>query len=286
MKKTDTKLKPLRANAGIEAAYRKQLLKLVDKMIESVNYWITCSYKNNEPVLAADAPIKKSPAKKKEERKQRERIASEGLPANEIQASVRKLARRWQRNFNRGAEELADYFATAAGERSDDALQSALKKAGFTIEFKMTPAARDVLGATVHENVGLIKSIPQRFFTNVESLVMQSVKSGRNLEELSTQLRDQYGVTKRRAALIARDQNNKATSAMNRARQTELGIERAVWLHSGAGKHPRPTHKAMNGKTYNIKKGMYDPKEKRYVLPGELINCRCTSQSIIPGFGS
>ena len=71
---------------------------------------------------------------------------------------------------------------------------------------------------------------------------------------------------------------------MTRARQDELGITEAIWVHSGAGKHPRPTHVAMNGKKYDVNKGMWDPAVKRWIFPGEEINCRCISRSIIPGF--
>jgi hypothetical protein len=39
----------------------------------------------------------------------------------------------------------------------------------------------------------------------------------------------------------------------------------------------------MDGKTYDVKKGMWDPTEKKYVLPGELINCRCFSRPVIEG---
>jgi uncharacterized protein with gpF-like domain len=55
---------------------------------------------------------------------------------------------------------------------------------------------------------------------------------------------------------LARDQNNKATASMTHARQDELGIAEASWVRSGAGKHPRPTHVAMNGKKYDVNKGM------------------------------
>jgi SPP1 gp7 family putative phage head morphogenesis protein len=148
----------------------------------------------------------------------------------------------------------------------------------------MTPAMRDIIQATVHENVSLIKSIPRQYLTQVEGLTMRSVQSGRDLGFLAKGLQKQFGVTKKRAALIARDQNNKATTMLNRARQTELGITEAIWVHSSAGKKPRPTHVKMNGKRYDVSEGMYDSHEGRYVLPGELINCRCTSRSVIPGF--
>ncbi len=57
-------------------------------------------------------------------------------------------------------------------------------------------------------------------------------------------------------------------------------------MHSRAGKEPRVTHLKMNGKLYELSKGMFDPdpQVQKYVLPGELINCRCTKRVYIPGF--
>jgi SPP1 gp7 family putative phage head morphogenesis protein len=113
---------------------------------------------------------------------------------------------------------------------------------------------------------------------------MRSVQTGRDLGTLAKELQKQYGVTKRRAALISRDQNNKATRALTRARQVEMGIKKALWIHSYAGKKPRPTHLRNDGKPFDVVKGWYDPAEKKFIHPGELVNCRCTSRSIIPGF--
>ena len=156
-----------------------------------------------------------------------------------------------------------------------------LKKAGFAIEFKMTATANDVMQAIIGEQVGLIKSIASQHLSEVEGLVMRSVSQGRDLKTLSDELQERYGVTKRRAALIARDQNNKATASMNRVRQEELGITEAIWLHSHAGKEPRPSHMAANGKRYNLSEGM--KLDGKYTWPGVEINCRCVSRSVIPG---
>ena len=125
------------------------------------------------------------------------------------------------------------------------------------MKFKMTRAMRDIMAATVGQQVSLIKSIPSQYFTNIGGLVMRSVQTGRDLEQLTKDLKAQFGVTHRRAAFIARDQNNKATASMTRARQEELGLNDAIWVRSGAGKHPRPTHVAMDGKKYDVRKGMW-----------------------------
>lgn len=256
-------LKPVRPNAGVEADFRRRLVAEIEAMAASVEYWLGAAYKAHRPRMAMDA-----------------------TPANELRDAMAKLSRQWLYRFNELSNWLAEHFADDAADRSDAALMRALRDAGFTVKFKMTPAMRDILRATVHENVNLIKSIPQRYLTNVEGMVMRSVQTGRDLSQLSSDLREQFGVEKRRAALIARDQNNKATSAFQRARQIELGVDKAIWMHSHAGKKPRPTHVKMDGKAYDVKKGMWDPAEGRHIFPGELINCRCTARSVIPGFAT
>ena len=84
----------------------------------------------------------------------------------------------------------------------------------------------------------------------------------------------------RRAELIARDQSNKANAVVNRARQMELGITEAIWMHSHAGKTPRPDHFKANGTVYKIAEGCKISGE--YIQPGEEINCRCTSRPVLP----
>jgi SPP1 gp7 family putative phage head morphogenesis protein len=260
-KKTDKVLTAVRPNAGIEAAYREKLQALIADMNKSVVYWLRAGYRANTPIMAQDR-----------------------MPADELRDALLKLAKRWQQNFDEAAPALADYFAQSVASRSSGVLMAILKKAGFTVKFKMTRAMRDVMAATVGQQVSLIKSIPSQYFTNIEGLVMRSVQSGRDLAQLTQDLQQQFGVTHRRAAFIARDQNNKATASMTRARQDELGLNDAIWVHSGGGKHPRPTHGAMHGKKYDVNKGMWDSAVNRWIFPGEEINCRCVSRSIIPGF--
>lgn len=257
-------LRPVPPNKGIELQYRKKIYRLIDEMNRSVLHFITASFRTNEPEVTE--------------------LAQDALPANELRKSIRRLTRRWQRRFREAAPEMADWFSQSVNTRSSLAMQQILKKGGWTVEFKMTPAQQDILHATINENVSLIKSIPQQYFTQIEGMVMRSVQTGRDLHQLTNDLQRQFGVTRRRAILIARDQTNKANANLTRARQLELGISRAVWVHSGAGKHPRPTHVRQSGKEFDIKTGWFDPAVKKYIFPGSEINCRCFSKSIVPGF--
>lgn len=262
-RKKQIALRPVHPNVGIRAAYRRKLECLVEEMSNSFEFWVRAAFRADPPIMAQDA-----------------------TPAAELQDAVEELARRWRRRFNEAAPELARYFTKSASRRSDAALRAILKKGGFTVEFRTTAAMRDVMRATVEQNVQLIKSIPEQYLTQVQGAVMRSVQTGRDLGSLSKELQNQYGVTKRRAGMIARNQNNSATSAMQRVRQMELGIEYAIWLHSHGGREPRRTHVANSGKRYKIADGWFDsdPKVRRYIRPGELINCRCVSKPIIEGF--
>lgn len=248
-------------NAGLEAAYSKRLTAIVDELHRSVHYWVKAAYRANEPVLAQDE-----------------------TPAAALLRSIKQLRKRWLARFDVASEQLADYFATSIKDRSDAVLKKILKDGGFSVEFKMSPAMRDVFQATVGENVALIKSIPAQYLDRVEGYVMRSVQTGRDLKQLTDDLESNFKITRRRAEFIARSQNNMATASMTRARRLDLGITTAVWLHSHAGAHPRASHLANNGKEFDIKTGWMDPEVGHEIQPGELPNCRCSSKVVIPGF--
>lgn len=262
-RRRDGTLSPVRASPAIEAMYRRKLDRLVEEMNRSAVYWLTVAYRRTPPVMAQD-----------------------DSPARNLSVAIRRLARRWQRRFDLAAQELARYFARDVAKRSDEALRRTLEKGGLSVKFKMTPAMNDVLSSVVQENVSLIRSIPQRYFQQIEGYVQRSVQTGRDLHQLSEDLQHNFGVTKRRAAFISRDQSNKASAALQRVRQQELGIKTAVWVHSGGGKEPRPSHiKAGRDRViFDLETGWFDPDEKKFILPGQLPNCRCVSRPIITGF--
>ena len=250
-------LPPIRPSAAIRAAYFKRLSTLLDQMSADIRRELLPFYADEPTVLAMDTP------------------------ARDLSDLMRKLARKWQKRFDAIAPELAAYFATEVSKRTDTQLRNALRRAGFSVKFRLTAAQRDVLNATVAENVSLIRSIASQHLTQVEGMVMRSVTAGRDLKVLSQDLQHQLGVTKRRAKLISLDQNNKATSMLERVRHVELGLK-AIWLHSAGGKTPRPSHVKNSGNEYDPVTGWYDPDAKEWIWPGTLIRCRCVSKAVLP----
>lgn len=252
-------LKPVRPNLGVEADYARQLDTLVDAMNKSVLYWLGAAYRANPPAMAQDA-----------------------TPTEELRKIMRKLARRWIKTFDEAAQQIANAFATQATNVAERTMAKILKDVGFAVPFKQTPAMKDAFDSVVVDNVALIKSIPSQQFTKIEGAVMRSVQAGRDLKGLQDELMSLGASSKMRAALIARDQNNKANAVMTKARRISLGLTQAKWRHSRGGVHPRKSHVEADGTIYDIGQGCLIDGE--YIMPGEKINCRCTSSAIIPGF--
>jgi hypothetical protein len=243
-----TIIRAVHANRGIEIKYRRSIQKLIADLAGSVEYWLAAAYRKRPPLLAQDES-----------------------PSEFMASKIEGLKSHWSRMFEELGSSIAEHYVTKLYKASDSAFRAALKDAGWSIEFKMTPAMRDAFNASLNENVGLIKSIPQQYLQEVEGTVMRGYSAGRDLETIVRELKALYPKAAGRAELIARDQSNKANAVVNRARQMELGITDAIWMHSHAGKVPRPDHVAANGKQYKVAEGCLI--SGKLIQPGELINC-------------
>ena len=257
------KPKPLPAvqpNAGLEIAFQRKLLALLQEMHRSYVFWIKAAYREQSAKMATDAS-----------------------PAMALREVMRKLGSRWTKKINEAAPDLASYFSKSVADRSDRALATILRKAGIAISWKMTRAMNNVVQASIGEQVALITNIAEQYIAGIEGAVMRSVAAGRDLATLTTSLEKSYGIAHRRAVLIARDQNNKATATMTKTRQIEVGAI-AVWQHSHGGKEPRPEHVkwGKEKREYDPATGMYSEVDKEYVWPGTPINCRCRAKTLFP----
>lgn len=247
----------IHANEGIRAGLRGSMLSLIGEMHSDAELWLTQQYHAAPPLQAQDAS-----------------------PAREMQKRFQEVAKKWIRRFEKQAPEIAKKYVYAQYAATDSAMRMALRDVGFEVKFKMTRAMSDALTASLNENVSLIKSIPTQYLQQVEGVMSRAYASGQTLKEVVTRLRKLYPKAADRAVVIARDQTNKANAVVVKARQLELGITEAIWIHSHGGKVPRPDHLAANGRRYKIAEGCLISGE--LIQPGELINCRCVSRPVLP----
>lgn len=99
-------------------------------------------------------------------------------------------------------------------------------------------------------------------------------------------------LTRKRSGDISRLLIDRASVVINNNRMTEIGIDEAIWVYSGAPcrenmKSPSPkdlsrdaAHKAANGQRYQIAKGMF--LNRKWTHPGREPGCRCSSRAVIP----
>lgn len=266
MRKPNRKVLPaLHSNAGVRAWYQRQLYAELEAA-------------QMELLGALSLQLAMQPVK----------LAGDASPVASLDKTMAKWADKWTLRFDKISLDLAKRFAAKNFQSTETAMAGALKKSGFTVQFKPTRASMAAYKAVVSENVALIKNLPSQYVTGVQSAVWDSTRAGADMAKLSQKLRKNYEISQERAALISVDQNHKAKAVIENTRRQQLGIERAIWQHSSAGVKPRPTHVEMEGKEFILSKGMWDPDANgkgkgEWIWPGQLINCRCTSRAILPG---
>ena len=181
---------------------------------------------------------------------------------------------------------LAEKFNYKAVEKS----LNGIKKSIPTLR---NAKVRDEMKMWVSENVRLIKTIPEKMLTKVEEIVYTAVRTGVTHIELSKRLVESFGIAKKRAIIIARDQINKLHGNLTRVRNLELGIVEYKWSTS-KDERVRHSHEVLDNKIcswtdVNIYKNNINDKKQLQRLsinatlsnPSQDILCRCTSIPII-----
>lgn len=278
--RTVTVARMIPANAGLHRAYASKLTGLVRELSDSVTWWIRAEYRRQLPrVERLEAtPVTGLTARPP---------AQDASPARDLLARLRQQSRRWRKKFDEKGTAYAAWFAQRAlTTATATARQSLSDAAGFTVPMPMTRNVNNVIQAVVAENVNLIKSISAQYFTEVEGLVLRSVRAGRDIAYLTDELERRYGITRRRALTIARDQNNKASAAISRARMQDAGVRLGIWRHTSGSRHPRPSHEAADGQVFDLTEGLLI--DGRMIFPGEEVNCGCRFAPVIerPGGGT
>lgn len=237
-----TKLKEIKPNLGIERAYLKELRSILLRIKKDIN-------------------------------------GAKDTNTTKFGNRIDYLLDRWQNRLGKLGIKLAKRFIRSSRTTYDKQFMNEIRKAGFTVKFRLNDDIEKVLDGAIAQNVGLIKSLGTEYLERVQQQVWEGVTNGYDLGQISKNLVDAYGISDRRAAFIARDQGAKAHAVIERERRKEAGITQAVWLHSHAGKTPRPSHVRANGKVFDIEKGLYLDGE--WLLPGTIYNCRCGSRSLL-----
>jgi len=161
----------------------------------------------------------------------------------------------------------------------------------FAIEFDPSLVSKSTK-ANLRRNIESLDDIEKKHVKQIYKVALRSVLAGGDEHVLYTALMKIEGMTKRRAAEIARSLNAKAREQINRERTLSLGITHAIWMYANAPcmKDPRhpvvedvqqdSAHRAANGKKYEITKGLFV--DGKWTRPGVEEGCKCTARSVLP----
>lgn len=254
---------PLNYNISVEARYRDALWRMVAQMQRE-----TLATMRKLETIAGDASV-----------------AMDVSLASQARILTNALRAKFQAAFNRQAQSLADRFARDTEAASRGSLHASLKELSGGISLKtsvLPPPVREAVKAGIAENVNLIRSIPEQYFQRLQGSVMRNIQRGDGTAGILRTVKALGLVTESRAALIARDQTSKATTALNAARMRALNVRKFEWLHSGGGKEPRKLHEDLSGQVFDLDDPpVIDDKTGERGLPGQLINCRCRMVPVV-----
>ncbi len=252
-------LSNLNTSASLTAEYKREMDKLLKEMKKSVDYWLLLKYRENEDAIVQDSVF------------------------SSIDDQFNKLYSRWYRVYERFANKFAPKFIRRVTHDTRTRITQEFRKSGFKISrFANNKQYTNIANALVTENVNLIKTIASQYLDQVQGIVMRGITNGHDVKLIQKELKKRYDITERRANFIASDQTHKATQAIQRTCDSQLGITQGVWVHRAGDKSSRLTHQKMDGKVFDLNKGLYDSDVKRDVLPAELWGCRCTYHRVLP----
>ena len=136
------------------------------------------------------------------------------------------------------------------------------------------PWMREKMAMFTKQNVSLIKSIPDTYFSRIEGTITRGVMEGALASDIASDIAYEYDVAYNRAKLIARDQVSKFNSSLTEARQKDIGVKKYRWSTSG-DERVRPSHAEKDGNIYS-----WDEPPADTGHPGQDINCRCVAIAV------
>lgn len=240
--------------------YNAKLQRLVKQVKESISKEIVPLVRQLAPEYTQDA------------------VVTTDAWSDLILNAIANLVSRWQSPAVQAAgARIAGEFVQSSLKKSERDLK---KSAGIDV-FSGSSTLQDYLKASAQQNAQLIKSIPAKYLEEVQTLVMANMRSGMRPSFIEKALQEQFGVTQRRAKMIARDQTSKIQGEINRKQQQGAGFTHFRWLTSHDSR-VRHDHDVFEHRVTKYGKGVYLwsdlPLEKGVpVSPGSPINCRCTA---------
>lgn len=160
-------------------------------------------------------------------------------------------------------------------KRNKSLWKTKLKNFGIDVKGKMSfESEPDYIKSRIQTNVKLITKLKDEYLGRLSVDLSSAYEQGKPAKQLAKDIEQSFGISSRKAKLIARNETKNTNCQLNTKQALELGFDQGTWLTSMDGRE-RPEHAKHNNKKYKIGIGLPDGKGGKEE-PGDAINCRCT----------
>lgn len=152
----------------------------------------------------------------------------------------------------------------------------------ITIEIKLTPDTRQRISNEWGQNLEIyIKDWAAKNIIALREDVQTNAFGGRRANDLVQLIRENYGVSQRKATFLARQETSLLMSKFRETRYTDLGCSRYRWSTSH-DERVRHDHHDLNGKIYSWDMPpVTNRKTGARNNPGEDFGCRCVAIALV-----
>lgn len=276
MKERVKALRALESNRGLAIAAGKRIRAIVnqfEKAYKKEALKIAAKYCKNE---VQDAAVSVVPS--------------------ELEIALAALAAKQSMGMGSNAKQVSRWYCRQLLRNISADQKRALKKAGIStawLKQKWTvqivrgqyvaPSVAAKIPEQVEANAALITKLCERSAQKVQNAIAEGISKGYNLSRLTEKINSLENMDEARAARVALDQSCKLNQFIQVENSKALGVKEGIWVHVPGQYESRASHMKMNGKKFDLGKGMYDPDVEDYIQPGELPYCRCCFKAILPG---
>ena len=179
---------------------------------------------------------------------------------------------------------IDEYDLAKGADRAIASVDKGWKESAKTLEIlpDLTPDGKAILGDNLVKSAKIpIKDWAKESIGRLRDQVEQNAMHGYRAADLAKRVRDEYGTTRAKSRLIARQETSNFMADFRAARAKEAGCRRYEWRCT-MDERSRPSHKALNRKIFSYDAPpIVDPKTGRKANPGQDFNCRCVDIPIL-----
>ena len=203
-----------------------------------------------------------------------------------VNQDLRAVLKTIENNFinNKGfAQTAAHYLTKSVNAQNKKRMQAAFERSfGIkTYDIVREEKLENALERHIHRNVNLIKTIPLKHFSRIRGALSSGILNGDSAIDIRDNIRNIFGVTEKRARLIARDQTAKINGDLTRLRAISVGSKRYTWIGRGKAEDERDTHVELNNKEFAWNDPPVTNEQGDRNNPGGDYQCRCWARPII-----